>query len=101
MMHESIMLLKEQLNNVLQHNICFSLLPAVLNSAKTTNEKTNTIIQSWTNERIFNYRSNIISIYGSFEQFIESSIKEYVKELLKVCSSFSELDDAIQNKYIH
>lgn len=31
MMHESIMLLKEQLNNVLQHNICFSLLPAVLN----------------------------------------------------------------------
>lgn len=51
MMHESIMLLKEQLNNVLQHNICFSLLPAVLNSAKTTNEKTNTIIQSWTNER--------------------------------------------------
>ena len=100
MMHEAIMLLKEQLDNVLQHNKCFSLLPDVLNSAKTANEKTNTIIQSWTNERIFNYRSNIISIYGSFEQFIESSIKEYVKELLKVCSSFSELDDAIQNKYI-
>lgn len=43
MMHESIMLLKEQLDNVLQHNKCFSLLPDVLNSAKTTNEKTNTI----------------------------------------------------------
>ena len=46
MMHESIMLLKEQLDNVLQHNKCFSLLPDVLNSAKTANEKTNTIIQT-------------------------------------------------------
>lgn len=36
------------------------------------------IINNITEERVFTYRSNIISLYGAFEHFLESVIKEYI-----------------------
>lgn len=100
MMQNSILMFKKQLSTISQHNECFSLLPTILKSVKETNINADKIIEKWTNERIFNYRSNIISLYGCFEQFIESSVKEYVNELLKVCSNFMDLDNSIKNEYI-
>lgn len=100
MMQNSILMFKKQLSTISQHNECFSLLPTILKIVKETNINADKIIEKWTNERIFNYRSNIISLYGCFEQFIESSVKEYVNELLKVCSNFMDLDNSIKNEYI-
>lgn len=98
MMQDSLLELKKLLGTIKLHNTCFSVLPTVLKSS-TVNDK-DFITNSWTNERIFNYRSNIISLYGCFEQFIESSIKEYFNELLKICHSFTELDESIRREYI-
>ena len=98
MMQDSLLELKKLLDTIKLHNKCFSILPTVLKSS-TVNDK-DFIINSWTNERIFNYRSNIISLYGCFEQFIECSIKEYFNELLKICYSFTELDVSIRKEYI-
>lgn len=98
MMHDSLLQLKKLLETIKLHNKCFSILPTVLKSS-TVNDKI-FIVDSWTNERIFNFRSNIISLYGCFEQFIESSIKEYFTELLKICHSFTDLDESIRKEYI-
>lgn len=100
MIQNSFLMFKEQLSTISQHNECFSLLPIILKTVKGTNINVDINIDKWTNERIFNYRSNIISLYGCFEQFIESSVKEYVNELLKVCSNFMDLDNSIRNEYI-
>lgn len=100
MMQDSISMFKEQLDTIFLHNECFSLLPTILKEIKGTNNNVDKILDNWTNERIFNYRSNIISLYGCLEQFIESSIKEYIKELLEVCTTFTELDSSIKNEYI-
>ncbi len=98
MMHDSLLQLKKQLKSIRLHNECFSFLPKVLDNS--TADSNAFIKKNWVNERIFNFRSNIISLYGSFEQFIESSIKEYFGELLNICHSFSELDISIRNGYL-
>lgn len=99
-MHDSIMLFDRQLSDIRLHNECFTSLKKVLSLSKTSIPDAKIIIKSWSNECIFNYRSNIISIYGSFEQFVESSIKEYISELLHICSSFTQLDKPIKDEYI-
>ena len=53
-----------------------------------------------TPEKAFNYRSNIISLYGAFEHFVEELEKEYMGELLSISNSFSGLNDCIKSVYL-
>lgn len=39
------------------------------------------VLEKDTDERIFDYNANVISLYGFWETFIESIIKEYIKKL--------------------
>lgn len=51
-------------------------------------------------EKVFNYRSNIISLYGAFEHFIESVIQEYIEKAQKFITSFDGWGDKITKNYL-
>lgn len=51
------------------------------NLAEDVKAHVNTVLQKNTDEKIFDYNSNIISLYGYWEQYVESVIKEYLKVL--------------------
>lgn len=50
-------------------------------------------------EKQMNYSSNVIFLYGVFEQFIESSIREYIEEVSSLITRFDEHDEVIQKRY--
>lgn len=52
-----------------------------------------------TDEKLFAYRSNIISLYGAFEQFVESLIKEYIQLVRVYYSSFEEWGEKVTKNY--
>ncbi len=54
-----------------------------------------------TKEKQMNYTSNVIFLYGIFEQFVESSIKEYIEELCSFVPRYDDLDDVIKNNYLN
>lgn len=46
-----------------------------------------------------NYSGVLISIYGLFEEFVESVIEEYISFLNKKCNRFDEFPEAIQKNH--
>lgn len=52
-----------------------------------------------TPEKQMNYGSNVIFLYGIFEQFVESSIREYIEEICSFMTEYKEHDDVIKKKY--
>lgn len=63
------------------------------------NDDANFIKRNSTNEKIFTYRSNIISLYGAFEHFIENIIVEYIVSIQKCMRSFDDWEEPVRNKY--
>lgn len=55
--------------------------------------------ESRTEEKVFNYNGNIISLYGYWERYIENVIKEYIKRLSELETDFSNLPHRIQDSY--
>ena len=51
-------------------------------------------------EKTYEYRANVVSLYGAFEHFVEELIKEYVGELSAKCNRFQDLDDRIRKEYV-
>lgn len=52
-----------------------------------------------TQEKQMAYSSNVIFLYGVFEQFVESSIREYIEEVCSIVTCFDDHDDIIHKKY--
>lgn len=48
---------------------------------------------------IYHYRSNVVSLYGLFEQFIEDIIKEYIKQLCRIQPIYSNLNKNLKENY--
>ena len=63
------------------------------------NDCVNYIKENSTEEKVFTYRSNIISLYGAFEQFLENIIKEYFQAVQHYYSSFEEWEDTVTKNY--
>ena len=82
------------------HNECFESFERLLKAHKKTEPDARKIANNFTAERIFNYRANIISLYGCFEHFIEALIKEYIGDLSQICKSFDKLDKKIRRGYV-
>lgn len=55
-------------------------------------------------EALFNsavqYNAIIISVYGSFEYFIDSIFNEYINEVYKVCQTYEELPQKMREKHM-
>lgn len=50
-------------------------------------------------EKVFNYNANVISLYGYLERYIENVIKEYVRALNTIETDFSRLPGKVQKSY--
>ena len=55
----------------------------------------------WTQreEKVFQYNSNIISLYGYLERYIENVITEYIRFLSKIEPDFKKLPEKVQKSY--
>lgn len=49
-----------------------------------------------TNQRIFEYKASIISLYGLLEKYVEIWIKEYLDSLSKVVPEYNQVDEKIR-----
>lgn len=52
------------------------------------------------NKRKYDYAVVIVSLYGSFEQFIENFVKDYLMVLVEDCKEYSKLPTAIIDNHI-
>ena len=75
-----------------------ALNPNVLSSI-TDKEKLKSLKRLISKEREFNYNSNIISLYGYFEQYIESIIEEYVSKLVVIVEQFDKNGITIKQQF--
>lgn len=107
MLAVSLLAFKKQINAISSHigtaNNIIELLSLLNNNGNELSQeimkKREEILNSLTNEKVFNYRANIISLYGHFEHFIEEIVKEYVKELNSVCITFQDYHPDIKKSY--
>jgi len=63
------------------------------------NELSNTLKSFKISKRQFNYNSIIISLYGSFERFIENCLISYVDELNILIKAYKDLPDSITKQH--
>ena len=71
----------------------------IITKQQIDNEDIRYIQSKQTDEKIFNYRANIISLYGVFEFFIEEVFKEYVECLKNIIPQYDSLNDKIKKNY--
>lgn len=96
-MNVSIYEFTEQINQIKQHLEVFEKYDVILKNQQ--NADTDFIKSNMTQEKVFLYRSNIISLYGAFEHFIESIIQEYIKSAQKYITSFNKWGNQITKNY--
>ena len=99
-MKVSLVVFKQRIDDIKSHNTCFGSLHQIMEDVRYINPEANLFLDNYTKERGFNFRANVITLYGIFEQFIEDSIKEYVDELSRLVSSFDLLNDKIKKEYV-
>lgn len=63
-------------------------------------EPLNKILARRNEEKKYEYRANIVSLYGAFERFVEDLIREYVGEISRICGSYDDLDEKIKASYV-
>lgn len=98
MMVNAITILRKRLDSINTH---IEVLRRIENIARQQidNEDINYIQSIQTDEKTFNYRANIISLYGTFEFFIEEVFKEYIEHLKHIIPLYSSLNDKIKDSY--
>lgn len=52
------------------------------------------ILNNKTDEKIYQYTANIISLYGGLENFVESIAEEYLKSISSLFPSYKDLEEA-------
>lgn len=63
-------------------------------------ETLNKILARRNEEKKYEYRANIVSLYGVFERFVEDLIREYVGDISRICGSYDNLDEKIKGSYV-
>lgn len=99
-MEVSLSVFKQKVADIKSHNTCFESLRQIMIDVREVNPEANLFLENYTKERGFNFRANVITLYGIFEQFVEDSVKEYVDELARQFPSFDLLNDKIRKSYV-
>lgn len=97
-MVNAITVLRERLNSITTHIEVLKRIE-VITKQQIDNEDIKYIQSKQTDEKIFGYRSNIISLYGVFEFFVEEVFKEYIECLKRIIPLYDSLNDKIKNSY--
>lgn len=98
MMVNAITLLHERLDSITTHIEVLKRIE-VITKQQIENDDIKYIQSKQTDEKIFNYRANIISLYGAFEFYVEEVFKEYIECLKGIIPQYDSLDDKIKNNY--
>ena len=98
MMVNAITLLHERLDSITTHIEVLKKIE-VITKQQIENDDIKYIQSKQTDEKIFNYRANIISLYGAFEFYVEEVFKEYIECLKGIIPQYDSLDDKIKNNY--
>ncbi len=97
-MKNSITEFRKQIENIKTHLHVLEKYELIIKNMSS--EEANFIKRNSTQEKQFAYRSNIISLYGAFEHFIENIIIEYIESIQEHIASFNEWGPEITEKYI-
>lgn len=98
MMINAITVLREKLDSINTHIEVLKRIE-VITKQQIENEDIKYIQSKQTDEKIFNYRANIISLYGAFECFIEEVFKEYIEQLRHIIPQYNSLNKRIKDSY--
>lgn len=69
------------------------------NVGTSLKEIVNNVLYKNADEKIFDYNSNVISLYGYWEKYVESLIKEYLNALRKLNTGNDNRNKRISSKY--
>lgn len=70
-------------------------------SSITEKNKLKSLKKRINKERVFNYNSNIITLYGYFEQYIEALIEEYINNLVGIIEKFDNNNSTIKQQFFN
>ena len=98
MMINAITVLHEKLDSINTHIEVLKRIE-IITKQEIENEDIKYIQSKQTDEKIFNYRANIISLYGAFECFIEEVFKEYIEQLRHTIPQYNSLNKKIKDNY--
>lgn len=98
MMVSAIAMLQKRLDSINTHIEVLKRIE-IITKQQTENEDIKYIQSKQTDEKIFNYRANIISLYGAFECFIEDVFKEYIEQLRCIIPQYNSLNKKIKDSY--
>ena len=100
MMINTIKVLHDRLDSINNHLEVLKRIDVILKQHKIIIDEDIKYIQSQqTKEKIFNYRANIISLYGALEFFIEEVFKEYIENLRVIIPKYTSLNTKIKGSY--
>lgn len=105
MIKHSLQIFIGQLNKLLNHLHILENLESVSEEIQASNlvddikNHAISVLRKNTDEKIFDYNANIISLYGYWEQYIEAVIKEYLIELKGLNSGNDEKNTIIGARY--
>lgn len=90
---------KNEINDVRIHLEITTKIENIVRSKEYNIPNIEEIRSQLTKRKIFNYRANIISLYGAFEYFIEEIFKEYITDLKSILPKFNALDESVRKNY--
>lgn len=105
MIYRSLQIFIGQLDKLLNHLHILEGLDSVSDEILASNlvddikNHAVSILRKDTDEKIFDYNANIISLYGYWEQYIEAVIKEYLAELKRLNSGNDAKNETIRFRY--
>ena len=105
MIANSIRIFREELNRLEKHLNRLKGIDAVReniqNSTLVEQQKEHAakVLTKGPDEKIFDYNANVISLYGYWEKFIESVIKEYLESLKSLHTSNDDKNTDISDRY--
>lgn len=105
MITRSLQIFIGQLDKLLDHLLIIEHFDSVNEEIQASNLADNikshvsSVLRKNTDEKIFDYNANIISLYGYWELYIESVIKEYLIELKELNSGNDAKNNLIGARY--
>lgn len=105
MLTNSIRIFREELDRLEKHLSRLKgiddVMQTIQNSTLVEHQKEHAakVLEKSPDEKIFDYNANIISLYGYWEKFIESVIKEYLESLKSLHTSNDDKNTGISNRY--
>lgn len=108
MINNSFELFKSEVDFILNHIEVISIQAGLIKDLhRKANEDKNPIEKRFlelyslyhSKEKQMLYSSNVVFLYGIFEQFVESSIREYIEEVCSIVQEFDDHDEAIKKNY--